>query len=241
MLWTTLVQAYPTSVVFTPTAEAKDLGTVGVLAYTSTNLKPKLNPGSTWAGLEFGVLPQFKYPGTEVQFGGLELGADIITPYGSIVKPVLNLKLAPLKEGQYHPGLAVGLMEVSPGLPSMNFAYSSLTKSFTVKDVNLGRVTLGFGMNLGAKSQFYGTWPAQGTRLGVLLAYESPMLKDRVGLVVDHLGGGSEISSTYVGASIMVSGPTYFMVGGFFANDRRAPASTYDGLFGALTTTLDLK
>jgi hypothetical protein len=51
---------YPTAVVFTPTGEVKAAGDVGLLSYTATNLSPGVSPGSSWFGIEAGLLPQWK-------------------------------------------------------------------------------------------------------------------------------------------------------------------------------------
>jgi hypothetical protein len=115
--------AYATAAVFTPTGEAMSGGMVCVFAYTSTNLSPGVSPASTWLGAQIGVLPQFNY-GKGLHFGGLELGFDTISPYGDgIVKPVLNAKLGLVSEGMFSPSVGVGIMEISPGLSSMNFVY----------------------------------------------------------------------------------------------------------------------
>ena len=107
---------YPTAVVFTPTGEAKALGDVGLLAYTATNLSPSVSPASSWFGVEGGLLPQWKYGASDLAFGGLEVGFDLITPFDGIVKPVMNAKLGFVTEGTYSPSVAVGIMEISPAL-----------------------------------------------------------------------------------------------------------------------------
>jgi hypothetical protein len=148
--------AYPTSVVFSPTGETKPLGTAGLLAYTSTTLSPSVSAGSSWFGVEAGVLPQWAYGSSGVSFGGLEVGFDAITPYGrGIVKPVLNAKLGLVTEGRYWPSLAVGVMEVSPALPAMDFVFVSATKALGP----VGPLTLGFGDNAGDPSVFAGSFP----------------------------------------------------------------------------------
>lgn len=232
--------AYPTAAVFTPTGEAKPLGTVGVLAYVSTNLSPRISPGSTWVGVEGGVLPQFDYGNSGVKFGGLEVGFDTISPYGAgIVKPVFNAKLGAITEGKLSPAVALGIMEMSPALPSMNFGYVSATKTLQFGEhPSFGRLTLGVGGNLGSRTQFNGTFPFPNTRLALMAAYESPVIAKHLGFVVDYLSGSSEISSTYGGATWLLGDSTTVAAGAFLSNDR-AVAPVYDGFFGYISTTFD--
>ncbi len=232
--------AYPTAIVFTPTGEAKPLGTVSAFAYIGLNLSPTISPGSNWLGVQVGVLPQFEY-GKGLRFGGLELGFDVITPYGArIVKPVLNAKLGLVTEGTFSPSIAVGLVELSPALPTMNFVYVSMTKSLQFGEgPSFGRLTLGLGFNAGDRSQFTATFPFNGTRLAFMAAFETPMIANRIGFFVDHLGGGSEIGSTYAGASLMILSATMIQVGAYIANERSMPATTYDGFFACLMTSFD--
>jgi hypothetical protein len=89
-------------------------------------------------------LPQWAYGSSGVSFGGLEVGFDVTTPYGlGIVKPVLNAKLGLVTEGRHSPSIAVGVMEVSPALPAMDYVFVSATKTLGP----VGRLTLGFGDN----------------------------------------------------------------------------------------------
>jgi hypothetical protein len=229
---------YPTAVVFSPTGEAKGAGDVGLLSYTATNFSPGVSPGSSWFGVEAGLLPQWKYGASEVSFGGLEVGFDLITPFGSIVKPVLNAKLGFITEGTYSPSLAVGIMEISPALPTMNYVYASATKTLRASPdtFSYGRITLGYGLDTGSRAVFNGTWPFHGTRSALMACYESPLLLDRVGLALDYLGGVSEISDTYAGVTLSLSTTTTVAAGAFFANDRSVAATTFDGFFAYLTT-----
>ena len=47
LLVSTAAHTYPTDVIFTPTGEAKALGSVGLLAYSGTILSPHVAPGSS--------------------------------------------------------------------------------------------------------------------------------------------------------------------------------------------------
>lgn len=231
--------AYPTSVVFSPSGETKTLGNIGLLGYTSTNLGPTLSPGSSWFGFQVGVLPAIPYGNSGVSFGGLEIGGDVITPYGPVVKPVFNAKLGLLTEGAWSPSVSVGLMEVTPALPSMTFTYMSSTKRLKFgSGPNLGRLTLGFGAGLGARSQVNGTFPFPDSRALLMAAYESPMAWNRVGLMIDHLGGVSEISSTYIGPTVTLTDEVSVAAGAFLSNDRDTP---YDGVFGMITVGFDAR
>lgn len=242
LLTADVAHAYPTAVVFTPTGEAKPLANVGLLAYASTNLSPAISPGATWFGIQVGLLPQVAY-GKGLKFGGLEVGFDTISPYGAIVKPVLNAKLGFVTEGTYSPAVAAGIMQISPALASMNFVYLSATKTLQFDgeaSTSFGRVTLGVGISTGNRAQYNGTFPFVDSRAALMLAYETPLLAKRVGLVVDHLGGASEISSTYLGATLLVVEGTNIGAGAYIANERSNPAATYDGFFGYVTTTFDM-
>ncbi len=214
--------AYPTSVVFTPTGEAKAMGDVGLLAYSATNLSPRVSPSSSWFGFEAGLLPQWKYGGSGLSFGGLEIGLDLITPFGDVAKPVLNAKLGLFTEGTYSPSVAVGVMEISPALPSMNYVYASATKTLRASaDVfSYGRITLGYGVDTGSRAAFMGTAPFQNTRSALMACYESLQLLDRIGLAIDYLGGASEISDTYVGVTFALTPVTTLAAGAIAAPPR---------------------
>jgi hypothetical protein len=236
--------AYPTSVVFTPNGEVKPLGTVGLLAYGAVNLAPKITPGSSWFGIQAGLLPQWQYGASGLSFGGLEVGADLITPFdtsqGSIVKAVLNVKLGAITEGVLTPSVSVGLMEIAPSHASMDFTYVAATKTLRAAPdaTSYGRLTLGYGFNAGDRSQFNGTFPFHDTRSALMVAYESPVINGRVGFVLDHLGGSSEISDTYAGAVLNITGTGVLGAGAFFANDRSG--SPNDGAFFYLSETFEV-
>jgi hypothetical protein len=109
------------------------------------NLAPAVSPASTWFGVQVGLLPQYDYGSSGVKFGGIEAGFDTISPDGrGIVKPVLNVKLGAVTEGKLSPSVAAGIMQISPGLPSMNFLYLSATKMLQLgTGPSFGRLTLG--------------------------------------------------------------------------------------------------
>lgn len=220
------------------------MGTVGLLAYGATNFAPRVTPGSSWFGIQGGLLPQWKYGESGVSFGGLEVGLDVITPFdtsqGAIVKAVLNLKAGAITEGIYTPSVSFGLMEIAPTHDSMNFTYVAATKTLRAAPdaTSYGRLTLGYGFNAGARSQFNGTFPFHNTRSALMAAYESPLVAGRLGFVLDYLGGASEISDTYVGVVLNVTSTTALGAGAFFANDRAS--SPNDGAFFVLTETFDV-
>lgn len=236
--------AYPSSIVFSPNGEAKPLGTVGLLAYGAINLSPKVAPGSSWFGIQGGLLPQWKYGESGVSFGGLEVGVDVITPFdtstGTIVKPVLNLKLGAVTEGIYTPSVSVGLMEIAPSHDSMNFTFIAATKTLRASPeaTSYGRLTLGYGFTAGNRGQFNGTFPFHNTRSSLMAAYETPLIAGRLGFMIDYLGGASEISDTYVGAVLNITNTTALGAGAFVANERSN--SPNDGVFFDLTETFDI-
>jgi hypothetical protein len=75
--------------------------------------------------------------------------------------------------------------------------------------------------------------------VALMVAYASPAIAKRLGLVIDYLGGVSEISSTYVGATLSVTDSTRIAAGAYVANDRSNPTTTYDGFFAYIMVTLD--
>jgi hypothetical protein len=235
---------YPSSIVFSPNGECKALGTVGLLGYGAINVEPTVAPGSSWFGIQAGLLPQWKYGESGFSFGGLEAGVDFITPFATanrlIVKPVLNVKLGAITEGTYTPSASIGVMEIAPSHASMDFVYVSATKTVRAAPdaTSFGRITLAYGVSTGDRSQFNGTFPFHNTRSSLMVAYESPLVRGRLGLVVDYLGGTSEISDTYVGAVLNITSTTALGAGAFFANDRSG--SPNDGAFFDLVETFDV-
>jgi hypothetical protein len=236
--------AYPSSVVFSPNGEVKPMGSIGLLAYGAINTAPKVTPGSSWFAIQGGLLPQWKYGESGLSFGGLEAGCDVITPYDtshdSFVKPVLNVKLGVVTEGIHTPSVSPGLMEVSPSHASMSFTYVALTKTLRLSPDarSYGRLTLGYGVNAGSRAQFNGTPPFRNTRSALMAAYETPLINGRFGLVLDYLGGTSEISDTYVGAVLNITSTTALAAGAFIANDRTNAPN--DGAFFSLAETFDI-
>lgn len=226
------VSAYPTSAVFTPTAESKELGEVGALAWGSVQLNPSAAPGVNWFGAEVGLLPKWKY-NQDLQFGGLEVGSDVILA-GLSAKPVFNAKLSPLAEDQYFPAVGLGLMDVSPELPSLSLVYGSVSKTFG----KYGHGTVGLGGRVGSVSQLQATFPFSGNRFLTMAAYESPTFFNRWGFVADWVGGSSELSSTYLGVTSIAAAGTVVSAGGFFSNARTTPS---DGVFFSLSTVLDFR
>ena len=67
--------AYPTSVFFAPTGEARELGSVNVFSYTPTNMRP-FGSGASWFGTQVGVMPTFTLG--DVELGGAEVGLDLL-------------------------------------------------------------------------------------------------------------------------------------------------------------------
>src|SRR5215475_3307238 len=75
-LYGSAASAYPTSVVFAPTGDAKGLGDVGTLLYSSMVFTPSVSPGLSWFGADIGVLPKLTVGNSTLPFGGLEIGVD---------------------------------------------------------------------------------------------------------------------------------------------------------------------
>lgn len=255
-----VARAYPSSVVFVPSGEAKRLGGVTVFGYTAGVARPRSAPGASWFGVEAGVLPRVPYSAEEGQngdkdalsFGGLELGADLFdadlqgTP-DAYVKPVFNAKVQPLTEHDWSPSFAIGILGIAPGRPSraLNLVYGSATK--TLGAPRFGRFTLGLARVgndfsrdrfAAAHPAFRSSWPfATTSRLALLAGYESPAF-GRFGLAVDHFGGVSEVSSTNLALNVTPLDGATWTLGAWIANDTRQLTS---GWFTALTLGWDAR
>ena len=244
--------AYPTSVVFAPTGEAKAFGDVSPLFYTSMAFTPKVAPGASWTCLEVGVLPRFEYGGG-VFFGGLEIGANLIGSdlLGSgrdYVKPVFDAKLHILVEKGWLPHVAVGIMEVNPFRlnRSLNLTYVALTKTLQLGETSYGRLTLGLGGALADFSSdpdkdtyptFYGTKPfSKDSRAAMILGYESPAFGP-FSIGIDHIGGVSEVSTTNVALNLAPVDGAVVAVGGWFGSDPDAFAA---GMFAYALMSFNL-
>jgi hypothetical protein len=248
--------AYPTSVVFAPTGEAKAFGDVTPLFYTSVTLTSPggtTGPGTSWACLEVGVLPRFEYGGG-VFFGGLEVGAnligsDLMGTGRDYVKPVFDAKLHLLVEKGWAPHIAVGLMEVNPFRlnRSLNLTYVSMTKTLQFGETSYGRLTAGLGWALGdfsgdpdratAGPAFYATKPfSKDSRAAMILGYESPAFGP-FSIGIDHVGGVSEVGSTNVALNLAPIDGAVLGVGGWFGSD---PDAFYAGMFAYAVMSFNL-
>ena len=105
--------AYPTAVVFAPTAESRDLAQVGGFLYVAADFA---TPGTVsfgkGGGVEIGVLPTLKLG--KVELGGAEVGIDALSFGDQTLKPVLNGKLTLIKQLGWVPSVGVGVMQVAP-------------------------------------------------------------------------------------------------------------------------------
>jgi hypothetical protein len=234
--------AYPSSVVFAPSGEAKGLGTVGTFLFTALLYRPKVAPGVTWVGTNVGVAPAFAYGSSGVGFGGLEIGVDAINAFvypgeAAYVKPVFNTKLQLLTENGWFPNVALGAMEIAPWGHSESVGYASMTRTLRSGERSCGRLTIGLGASFtGDTNVFRPTPPFDGTRLFPLAGYETPALGP-MSLAIDHVGGVSEVSSTNVALNLTPAEGVTWAFGAFFGNDRGREDTTYDGLFTILSVT----
>jgi hypothetical protein len=222
--------AYPTSIVFAPTGDAKGGGDVGVFVYSSMSFKPTVAPGASWFGFDVGVIPKIPYGRSGVSFGGLEIGvngivSDLLGTPQAFVKPVFDAKLQLITETKWSPHVAVGVMELDPFKlsRSMNMIYGAITKTIENTKTSYGRVTLGFSgvAHPFDRTLFYATGPfKEGAQLAFLAGYESPAFGP-LSFAVDYVGGVSEVSSTNLALSLMpVEGATW-AIGGWLGNDYR--------------------
>lgn len=249
--WSSEALAYPTSVVFAPTAESKDLGGIGGFAYGAAPVSPAPSSFTVapWFALQAGILPKAKL-GSGYTFGGAELGLDAFGPGDGTYKPVLNGKLSLYKQAGWVPSVGVGFMQFAPGAldKSLNLGYVALTEAVTVgkNDFSIGTFTLGYAHSFaqrtaaGAEPIFHGTPPFSfGARGGLVLGYTSPSIGP-VSFAVDHVGGYSEVSTTNLAVFVNPVSWAYIGAGYAFANDRSA---TYrvDSAFAMVGFDVDIK
>lgn len=215
--------AYPNSVIFAPTGEAKAQGEAAAFTYVAYFGDSPL----TWAGLNVGLLPRVAYGDSGLEFGGLELGLDLIGMAGltPAKKPVMNGKAQVLVENGPLPSVALGLSGFAVGDPalSLNATYLSATKTLSWGGQALGRVTLGGGLALAqAPGLFTATAPFSApSQAFVLGGYESPAWGPAT-LAVDHIGGISELGATTLGLNLLVNPGTTLGLGYTLGNDRSA-------------------
>ena len=231
--------AYPSSVVFAPTADARGLGEIGVFSYASGTIERRLAPGVTWFGVQGGVFPKIEYGTSGVAFGGVEVGADLVSAdlQGSpdaFVKPVANIKVQPLTEYGALPGVGLGFMGFAPTRTSrsLNLGYTSLSKSLSFGKRSYGKVTLGIAAVLHRADDphaetyplYRGSFPfARSSRYGLLGGYTSPPF-GRFGVAIDHVGGISEISSTSAALMLTPTPGATWAVGGWMQTAASARA-----------------
>jgi hypothetical protein len=245
--------AYPTSVVFAPTGEAKAGGDVSVFLYQAMSFAPTVGPAAAWIGVDVGLIPRVPYGKSGLSFGGLEVGIDAFAAdlYGTpdaYVKPIFNAKLQFVTEGKWMPHIAVGAMQVNPfRLPrSMNMVYGSMTKTLLIAGRNFGRLTLGMGSTLinpgddpykDSYPVYYATAPfPRQSRLFLLGGYESPSFGPfNIGL--DHIGGTSEVGSTNLVLNMTPFDGATFGLGGYAGSD---PKAFYGGMFAYIFLSFNI-
>jgi hypothetical protein len=241
-------QAYPTSVVFAPTAESRPLGKVGGFAYGATIIapRPRSFTVSPWFAVQGGVLPPIPLGGG-YEMGGAEVGFDVLGPGDGTYKPVLNGKLGLLKQRGWAPGIGVGMMQVAPTQMGrgLNMAYLSLTEAISVDGTNLGSFTVGWGQSFaqrpaaGNEPVFHGTVPfAFDDRSVPILGYASPSVAG-FSFGIEHISGYSEMSGTTGGIFFAPARWVFFAAGGVLANDR-SDAYRADMLFSLVGFELEL-
>src|SRR5204863_8581713 len=57
----TAAEAYPSSVIFAPVGDARELGNMEAFAYTGMLLAPKTHTDASWVGLQSGLLPRIMF------------------------------------------------------------------------------------------------------------------------------------------------------------------------------------
>jgi hypothetical protein len=223
-------QAYPSSVIFAPTGETRDLANVEVFGYTALSLAPEVSSGASWFGIQGGIFPGFKVgrvAGEDVRVGGMEVGVDAINAdlYGTdeqYLKPLANAKLGIVSATKYTPALAIGGM-IAPfqRARSQNLMYTAATKEIEIGGHSFGTLTAGFGLFWNKSTEIYsGTAPfRKRDRAGLMGGYTSPSLGP-FSVSVDYIGGTGEMNSTNAGVGFKANDFFSVFLGAFFANNR---------------------
>jgi hypothetical protein len=253
--------AYPSSVVYAPSADALRFGRFSVGLYGGLGVNPSpTHLSSIWGGFDMGILPSVPLadtPGGKLSTGGAEIGFDVFGPdLDGNPTVVLNAKLQLLKEGDYWPSVAVGGFQLSTDSRRGAFlGYFVFSKSFEVHKVELGQLTFGMAASFarigllaprcyetGADCVFRGSDPFLDKNGAFIAGYVSPYFGP-VSFAIDHIGGTSAVSSTNIALNVRLlkteAGTSIIAgVGGFLANDRRASPpgpGVEDGLFLEVT------
>lgn len=244
-------RAYPTSIVFAPNADTRPLGVISAFMYGGLIVVQEGVDGPTlspWGGVQTGLVPRAPVPAeglaaSVLAFGGLELGVDVFQATDAqgraFVKPLLNVKLAPLAPRGDVPGLAIGFMGWSPGFAarSNDLLYGVATWAPRQGAV-IGRLTLGLGGLLnGDRTVSRGTFPFSAeSGLCPILGWESPAWGP-LSLAIDHLGGVSDVGSTNFALVAAPVPNVVLMLGWTMGNDRKLP---FDGPFALMNVDLEL-
>ncbi|MDD5679809.1 MAG: hypothetical protein PHI59_01010 [Candidatus Omnitrophica bacterium] len=177
----------------------------------------------TNTGLTFGMLPFKKL--------NAEAGFDYKTGYGNLDSyPIyLNAKLAvpedafkeTFKYGKYLPAAAFGVYDIGTESrkTTYNVIYGELAKTFSVKDVSLGRFSIGY---------FWGNrdllldGDGESDNHGLLAAWERTMseISDKLWLCVEYQGTKSSYGTFNLGFSWQFTPSTSVLAGYQFYNNR---------------------
>ena len=207
--------------VWAPSTDTQDYGTGHVTADAyipvGKNADGSRARTVTNTGLTFGILPFAKLKA--------EAGLDYKTGYGSLDSyPIyFNAKVAIPEDtyGIYFPALAVGLYDIGTkaGQTDFNIVYGKAAKTIKVKNLNLGRFSLGY---------FWGNGDLllnednNRDNHGVLAAWERTMteISDKLWVCVEYQGTQSGYGSTNLGCSWQFTKSTSVLLGYEFYNNR---------------------
>lgn len=215
--------AYPTASthVWAPSTDIQDYGTGHVTADVyvpvSKNADGSRARTVTNSGLTFGILPFNKLRA--------EAGLDYKTGYGSLDSyPIyFNAKVGIPEDsyGPYFPALAVGLYDIGTkaDMTNYNLVYGKAAKTIKVKDLTLGRFSVGY---------FWGNGKLlldeDGNRdnHGLLAAWERTMteINDKLWVCVEYQGTRSGYGSVNLGCSWAFTKNVSLLAGYEFYNNR---------------------
>ena len=207
--------------VWAPSTDTQDYGTGHVTADVyipvSKNADGSRARTITNSGLTFGILPFNKLRA--------EAGFDYKTGYGDLDGyPIyFNAKVGIPEDayGPYFPALAVGLYDIGTrsGKTNYNLIYGKAAKTIKIKDLSLGRVSVGYFWGNG---KLLLDEDGNKDNHGMLAAWERTMteISDKLWVCVEYQGTRSGYGSLNLGCSWQLTKSTSILAGYEFYNNR---------------------
>lgn len=216
-------QAYPSSLVFAPVGGVMPAWEGQMYTYNGF-YQGGLN---YWQGFQMGLWDGLQPWGEDgPSVGAVEAGVDIIAGIAiPMYKPIANVKVGLISEGEMWPSVSVGFSNFAFMAPndSLNAAYVVGSKELKLGNFVLGSATLGAlrafsGPGAGAAFTASAPLPAP---YGLLAGFALPPMGP-FGLAIDHVGGTSELSSTNLVLNVALLPNTFTSIGYAIGHDRSA-------------------